>query len=319
MTFTWMRRGAVVGLGFAGLLTLIVAGCGGDQGGADKAVVYPEQGVNIPTANNAGSTAGSAGGTSAAPAPAASTTATPSKSEPAAASGGWGTLKGQVVFEGNPPAPEDLVEKGKAPKDETYCAKDGPIKSERLVVDGASKGVKNVLVYIPKPTAVNEEAKSAATSKDFVFDQKGCVFEPHVVAFMNGGKLTLKSSDQVNHNVDAKLKANSIYNQILASGQSMVYSPNAGERTPCEVICDIHPWMKAYWLILDSPYFAVTDDKGNFEIKNVPSGAQKVVVWQEAVNKGFVTAPSGDEVNIKAGDTTTQNFKIDGSKVSAAK
>ena len=84
---------------------------------------------------------------------------------------------------------------------------------------------------------------------------------------------------------------------------------------PAEVTCDIHPWMKGYWLVLDSPYFAVTDDQGNFEIKNVPSKAQKVVVWQEAVNKGFVTSPSGDEVNIKAGDTTTQTFKIDAGKI----
>ena len=36
-------------------------------------------------------------------------------------------------------------------------------------------------------------------------------------------------------------------------------------------------------MVLDNPYFAVTDDKGNFEIKNVPAGTQKVVVWQEAV------------------------------------
>src|SRR5579872_3944545 len=122
MTFTWMRRGAVLGLGFAALWSLSVAGCGGDKGGADNAVVYTEKGVEVPTASGSGTTGGAAGGsvggTSPAPAPAAATTATPTKSGPAAASGGWGTLKGQVVFEGSPPASEDLVEKGKAPKDE---------------------------------------------------------------------------------------------------------------------------------------------------------------------------------------------------------
>src|SRR6202000_3554736 len=86
--------------------------------------------------------------TPAATAPA--TAAAPTKAE------GWGTLKGKVVFSGTAPAQEELFAKGKAPKDETVCAKDTPIKSERLIVDGATKGVKNVLVYIPKPTAVNE-------------------------------------------------------------------------------------------------------------------------------------------------------------------
>ena len=38
-------------------------------------------------------------------------------------------------------------------------------------------------------------------------------------------------------------------------------------------------------MVLDIPYFAVTDDKGNFEIKNAPAGTQKVVVWQEAVTR----------------------------------
>ena len=77
---------------------------------------------------------------------------------------GWGTLKGQVVFGGDTAAPKVLVEKGKAAKDPEVCAKDAPIVSERLVVDGATKGVKNVLVYIPKPTRVNHEAKKAAAA-----------------------------------------------------------------------------------------------------------------------------------------------------------
>ena len=67
-------------------------------------------------------------------------------------------------------------------------------------------------------------------------------------------------------------------------------------------------------MILDNPYCTVTDDQGNFEIKNVPAGSQKVTVWQEAV--GPVTASSGQEINIKPNDTSTQDFTIDPTKVS---
>jgi len=60
----------------------------------------------------------------------------------------------------------------------------------------------------------------------------------------------------------------------------------------------------------------VTDDKGNFEIKNVPAGTQKVVVWQEAVTGGgFVTPSSGQNVNIKPSDTTTLDLKIEPGKI----
>src|SRR5205823_14313487 len=109
-----------------------------------------------------------------------------------------------------------------------------------------------------------------------------CVFKPHVLGVMTGAKITLKSSDPVNHNINAKLQRNSSFNSILAPGGKSEFDPKTGERGPIPVTCDIHPWMQAYWLVLDSPYFAVTDDKGNFEIKNAPAGTQKVVVWQEA-------------------------------------
>jgi hypothetical protein len=102
-------------------------------------------------------------------------------------------------------------------------------------------------------------------------------------------------------------------NPTMAAGATMDIKPEEPERGPGQVICSIHPWMEAYWLVLDHPYFAVTDKDGNFEIKNVPAGTQKVVVWQEAV--GFVTPTSGDSISIKPNDITPQDFTIDPAKV----
>ena len=175
--------------------------------------------------------------------------------------------------------------------------------------------MKFALVYIPKPSAVNDDAKASALKAEVLFDQNGCVFEPHVLGIMAGGKVTLKSSDPVNHNVNARLK-NSPFNSLLAAGGTTQFSPGSAERTPASVTCDIHPWMQAWWLVLDNPYFAVTDAKGNYEIKNVPAGAQKVVVWQEATL--FVTAPSGEEVAIKANEATSKDFTVDPGKVKPA-
>ena len=119
---------------------------------------------------------------------------------------GWGTLKGHVVYGGDPPTPKVIAEKGKAAKDPEVCAKDAPLVSERLVVDGPTKGVKNVLVYFSKPTRINDDAKKAAASAKVMFDQEKCIFLPHVLGMMNGSTITLKSSDPVNHNINAKLK-----------------------------------------------------------------------------------------------------------------
>jgi len=309
MLSSWIRTTPLAGLGLAAVLVLSVAGCGGKTTDTDDAVIVPAPDANLPTAGTSAPAASSGATTSAAPAASSTAAAAPTKAE------GWGTLKGQVTLKGTAPKPKELAEKGKAAKDPTVCAVDAPILNERLVVDPASKGVKNVLVYLPKPTAVNEEAKSQAQSAKVVFDQEKCIFVPHVLGVMTGLTVELKNSDPVNHNINSRLKNNG-FNKLLSASKQEPLPVNEAERTPGELTCDIHPWMKAYWMVLDNPYFAVTDASGNFEIKNVPAGTQKVVVWQEAVaNKGFVSASSGDAVNIKAGDATTKDFVIDAGKL----
>lgn len=291
--------------GVTGGLLLGFAGCGGQGSKTDEAVVLPSE-PRVETASTT-TTPGAAS-----PAPASTSNApAPADTAPAAGgTGGFGILKGRVVFNGTPPEAPLLDTKAKDPE---VCAKT-PVKSQRLVVDPETKGVKYALVYIPKPTSVSPEAKSAAEGATVDFDQKGCMFDPHVLAFMKGAKVTLKSSDPVNHNINAKLRTNAPYNSLLTPNQAVSFDPPAAEKGPVEVTCDIHPWMKAFWLILDNPYFAVTDDKGNFEIKNVPAGSQKVVVWEEAVT--YVTPASGTAVAVKANETTTApDFSIDPSKV----
>ncbi len=282
-------------------LAAALAGCGGAATQSSDAVTAPDP-TAVAASKSAAAPTTSASSATAATSPSSSSTA-PVNAE------GWGTLKGQVLWSGDSiPAVKELVEKGKAAKNPDICAVKAPILNERIIVDPATKGVKNVIVYLPKPTKVNDDAKKVAAAAKVVFDQKGCIFEPHVLALMAGVPITLQSSDPTNHNVNIKLK-NSPFNSTVGPGQALAFVPSAAERTPGAVVCDIHSWMTAWWMVLDHPYFAVTDAKGNFEIPNAPAGTQKVVVWQEAA--GFVTAPSGEDVTIKANEPTVKDFKID--------
>jgi hypothetical protein len=310
MTTSWIRKPATLGLSLGATLLAAVLGCGGQGTDSSDAVVVPDSSVNVSASPSAKTPAALTPGSSA-PAAASPTAAAPVKAE------GFGTLKGQVVFGGDPPAPKVLAEKGKAPKDPEVCAKDDPVLSERLVVDGATKGVKNVLIYLSKPTSVSDDAKKAYAATPILFDQEKCVYTPHVIGLVAGSMVTLKSSDPVNHNVNIKLR-NSPFNRILAPQTKTEFTPTGTERTPGEVTCDIHPWMKAWWMVFDHPYFAVTDAKGYFEIKSAPAGTQKVVVWQEAVDKnGYITAPSGEEVVIKANDTVVKDYTLDPARLRA--
>jgi hypothetical protein len=290
----------------AGITTsclMVLPGCGAKS---DDSIVY----VNEPTAGRPTGDGASAPANPSGAAPASASTAKSDSppAAPAAKAEGWGTLKGRVVFEGNPPPPVVEMAKGKAPKDPTVCAADAPIVSQKLVVNAKTKGVKNAIVYIPAPTDVNKEAESEARARTVLFDQKGCVFDPHVLAVMEKSPVTIKSSDPVGHNVHMKLQNDTANFAVQANGTT-VFQSKAAERAPGQVVCDIHTWMTSWWYVSKNPYFAVTDDDGNFEIKNVPAGAQKVVVWQEAVHPKLVA--NKETVAIKPNDTTTVEYKID--------
>jgi hypothetical protein len=66
---------------------------------------------------------------------------------PAVRADGWGTVKGQVVWSGDIPAPEPL----KVDKDQAACMANGPLLSEKYVIDPKSKGVRYVMVWLADP------------------------------------------------------------------------------------------------------------------------------------------------------------------------
>ncbi len=307
MDFSRIRKPSLLGLGFSATLAIAVIGCGGEGVNKDQAVLIDAPDANLNSKSTAAAPPTSTGGST----PSTGTGTATATSAPVKAEG-WGTLKGTVVFGGTPPEPKVLEAQGKAQKDPEVCAKTAPIMSERLIVNSGTKGVKNAFVYLIRPSAVNPEAKKAAESAKPEFDQKGCVYYPHALAVMAGVPVLVKSSDPTSHNVNFQLK-NLTQNPVLQPGSKMEITPQSPERSPGLVSCSIHPWMQAYWMVLDHPYFAITDENGNFEIKNVPAGTQKVVVWQEAA--AMVTPSSGEDVNIAANGDTTKSFTIDPTKL----
>ena len=231
-----------------------------------------------------------------------------------AAAGGFGTLSGSVVFEGNAPQLSPIYKAGAAVRDANVCAATD-LPNERLIVDG-NGGVQNVFVYLPKtPKGVG---KLAVPEEPAIFDQKGCRFIPHAMIVRTDQEIRILSNDAIAHNTHTFPNRASGFNRGIPVsdrvGVAMTYDKY--ENQPIEVKCDFHAWMIAYHLPLDHPYAAVTKADGSFEIPQLPAGTHKFRVWHEGATGGFLSRNLS--VTIKPNETTTIKIPYAAGRFAAA-
>ncbi|MSR57428.1 MAG: hypothetical protein EXS05_07130 [Planctomycetaceae bacterium] len=226
------------------------------------------------------------------------------------AADGTGTFSGVVLFDGNPPTAELVVKKGDATKKDAAVCAAQDVPSEELVINKDNKGIANVFIYLDKAPAGAKFDK--AEGKEVVFDQMGCRFLPHALVAQAGQKVMVKSGDPIGHNTHTSPLRNNPFNQVITAndrvGVDLKYVK--AEKQPIEVKCDFHPWMKAYHLILDHPYMAVTDADGKFTIADLPPGKHEFKIWHE--KKGYLERKYA--VEVKPGETTDVKLSFDAAK-----
>jgi plastocyanin len=192
---------------------------------------------------------------------------------------GWATLKGSFKLDGDAPPRRKLAISGG-----DMCSADGsPLLGDELLIDPSTKGIGGVVIFARKPKRVHDSAK-APKDPEVVFDQKGCRFLSHVAGMQVGQTMKILNSDPFGHNtkIDGVVDANK-FNQTVATGTSVTYTPKREENAPLKVGCSIHPWMSANVLVRGDGYFAVTGPDGTFEIPNLPAGEElELQVWHEA-------------------------------------
>jgi plastocyanin len=214
----------------------------------------------------------------------------PGTSPVAAQSGG--SIAGEVKFAGTPPAPKVV----KVNKDNQACGNEK--KSEDVVV-GANKGLLNAVVSVTGLSG----APAAKAAKKPVLDQKGCQFTPHVLTIPAGAEVDILNPDGVLHNIHTFATVNPSINKAQPKFKK-VMTEKFEKPEVIKVQCDAHSWMSGWIVVMGHPYFALSDDKGAFQIQNVPAGKHKVEAWHETLGK--VTR----EVEVKAGAETKVTFEL---------
>jgi len=189
-----------------------------------------------------------------------------------------GDLKIRFEYGGDPPKPGQVD----VNKDVEFCGKTDLV-SERLLVNPANKGIKNVIVYVYTGRGGSKLAKVDPVNKTHTLANEKCRFEPHIVIAQTGDTLTVTNPDTVGHNANLGFFNNKQQNFTIASGQEKSVVLEKDEPAPIPVECNIHPWMKGYIVVLDHPFAAASDENGDLTIKGLPAGEKLVFrAYQEA-------------------------------------
>ena len=141
------------------------------------------------------------------------------------------------------------------------------------------KSAEKIAVYVD---AIPDK-KFDAPKEPVIVDQRKMAFIPHLVAVQQGTTVEFLNSDPVGHNV---------YWPSISGNKKLAHNLGTwpkGEKKPFQfndvgvasLLCNVHPEMSGYVVVTPTPYFAVTDKDGNFEIKNIPAGKYTLKTWSE--------------------------------------
>jgi plastocyanin len=183
------------------------------------------------------------------------------------------TVSGTVNFDGSAPKPAkiDMTQDPACKGDNT---------AENIVVEDGK--LANVFVYVKDGLGDRtfDVPKDAA-----VIDQKGCQYHPHVLGVMAGQNVEIKNDDQTTHNIHPTPKDNREWNESQPPSSAPIDKSFAREEIMLPVKCNQHPWMKMYINVVKSPFYAVTDKSGKYEIKGLPPGTYTIAFVQEKLGE----------------------------------
>lgn len=183
------------------------------------------------------------------------------------------TLLGSVTLDGPapPPRPIDM-------STEPACAQahSGPVNFPDVLA-GPGGALDDVVIYVRSGLG---NYHFSAPASPVLLDQKGCLYQPQVVALMTGQRLEIRNSDATVHNIHSLARRNPPWNKSQSEGAAIFESfPRPELAIP--LVCNVHPWMRGYAFVFDNPYFAVTTASGNFSIPKLPPGTYTVEAWHQ--------------------------------------
>jgi hypothetical protein len=234
-----------------------------------------------------------------------------------------GTISGTVKWSG----PQPHLAEFPITKDPEVCDPESKKMNnlERLLI-GPQEGVANTIVYLKDITS--GKAMDLPEQRRHL-DQKHCHYIPHILLVPQNAELQMESSDATLHTIHMEGAASfnlpfpfihQVTSRTMSAPGLVTLRCNGG-----------HVWMSAEMMVVQHPYYAVTDESGKFEFTDVPPGTYQIVAWHEGwdragkeqvydvlsqhkVDRPLFTEPKTWEksVTVTPSNTSVVNFAISG-------
>jgi plastocyanin len=124
-----------------------------------------------------------------------------------------------------------------------------------------------------------------APPEHIIMDQKSLLFQPHILVVPLGASVDFLNSDKVAHNIFwPSVSGNKKMSHNMGtwpSGEKRAFKFDTAGVVP--LLCNVHPEMSAYVLVVPTPYHAETDADGSYKIQNLPDGSYTASAWHEGM------------------------------------
>ena len=161
--------------------------------------------------------------------------------------------------------------------DKVVCGTSRPDGALALDPEG---NLKNAILWLEGKNLRPWPKSILDTPHEKKIEMKNCDFQPRVVLVAPNSSVEFINFDPILHGVRAHSKVNKPLSRMHPPNLASVFLKfEKPEIIP--IICDLHPWMKAYVIVAAHPYYAVTDVKGRAEFRQVPYGSYRLMIWHE--------------------------------------
>lgn len=233
-----------------------------------------------------------------------------------------GNLLGQAKLRGNQP-PARFFHLIHSPNIE-YCNRMSDGKGHRIVHDfirWKNLGLKDTVITIQGINKGKPFSKNMYSMKIRL-----CHSKDYVIVIRNGHDFLIENMDPIKHEIATyqvlkpkhtkinprllnSSKIEQISNKSILANSSQVRTAFTHPDTREFIIkCNLHPFLQTTAWIIDNPYFAVTNEKGEFVIEDIPPGTYEVVAWHPFLD------PQMKTITIQPYKTTNLDFGFQAGK-----